>query len=77
MGQGGVPAPGRGLELDDLCGPFQHKPLYDFMMTSPTDIVLEVLLTMYWNLVSVFQVKLTISKAVPLASLVHSHQYFT
>ena len=26
---------GRGLELDDLSGPFQPKPFYDSMMKSP------------------------------------------
>ena len=28
----GVPAHGRGLELDDLYGPFQPKPFYDSMI---------------------------------------------
>jgi len=28
---GGVPAHSRGLELDDLTGPYQPKPLYDSM----------------------------------------------
>ena len=29
---GGVPAYSRGLELDDLKGPFQLKPSYDSMI---------------------------------------------
>lgn len=28
---GDVPSPGRGLEPDDLSGPFQPKPLFDSM----------------------------------------------
>jgi len=30
--EGGVPAHSRGLELDDLKGPFQLKPFYDSMI---------------------------------------------
>jgi len=29
-----VPAHGRGLELDDLLGPFQPKPFYDSMIVA-------------------------------------------
>ena len=39
--QGGIPAYRRGLELDDLKCPFQHKPFYDSMilwrMLKPSD----------------------------------------
>ena len=31
--EGGIPAYSRGLELDDLKGPFQHKPFYDSMIS--------------------------------------------
>jgi len=32
--EGGVPAYSRGLELDDLKGPFQPKPFYDSVILS-------------------------------------------
>ena len=30
-GKVGGPAHSRGLRLDDHCGPFQPRPVYDFM----------------------------------------------
>lgn len=35
----GVLARGRGFELDELLGPFQHKPFHDSMTLSELDII--------------------------------------